>query len=115
MDAPKRPRNKRESPGGSSAIPVRFRSGAISGKGYMETLSEQGMYLQIDQPPPLHSDASVALDTPDGRRLEVHGRVIWTTAERSGANGNGSPGFGVVLEASGPDFHAFIAALEDSR
>jgi Tfp pilus assembly protein PilZ len=117
MDAPKRPRNARQSPGASSAIPIRFRSGSISGKGYMQNVSEAGMYLQIDHPPPLHADATVALDTPDGRKLEVHGRVIWTTAERAAANGNGNgnggaPGFGVVLEASGPDFHQFVAALE---
>jgi hypothetical protein len=91
-------------------IPARYASGAIRGQGYLRNLSKQGMFLRCDRLPQPRDEVRISIEHPGGGKLEVGGRVMWTTAELPDA-AEVQPGFGVLVETGLEAYLEFFEGL----
>ena len=83
----------------SQRIGVRVACRSLESRGYLQNISEHGMCLEIDRLPPSGAEVWITIESPDGRKLEVTGRVIWAT-EVSYPGSTGAGRFGVVVEGN---------------
>jgi Tfp pilus assembly protein PilZ len=91
-------------------IPAQFTSGTLRGQGYLRNLSKQGMFLRCDRLPQPRAEVHIVIEHPQGGKLEVMGRVMWTTAELPDAP-QVTPGFGVLIESGTAAYLAFFESL----
>jgi hypothetical protein len=101
----------------SRRIGVRVSSQSGESCGYLQNISEKGMCLQIDRLPPSGAQVRIAIESPEGPKLEVVGRVIWTT-EFTDPGSTGADRFGVIVEGNSgfqEFFEILIESLDDSQ
>jgi Tfp pilus assembly protein PilZ len=106
LSPPERRRLRRHRKG----IPARFQCGLVRGWGYVRNLTEDGMFLNAEQLPKVNSEITLTLESPTGEKVEVGGRVIWTTAELP-ASKAAIPGFGVSVKNGIRAYRQFFESL----
>ena len=79
------------------------------GTGRIRNLSREGLFVCTQFLPEPDEPVRVVLETPNHRKVEVHGRVRWTT---SGLPEDEYPrGFGLRIEDPGPHYADFFEDL----
>jgi uncharacterized protein (TIGR02266 family) len=71
-------------------------------------ISERGLFLATDNPPPVGALLHLKLMSDDGESIEVEGTVVWS--RRAGERG-GPPGAGVELAELDAEQFAAVARL----
>jgi Tfp pilus assembly protein PilZ len=84
--------------------------GALQGQCSVRNLTKEGMFLNADRLPKLYAEVALILEAPSGHKVELGGRVIWTTAELP-ASKAAAPGFGVRVETGIEAYRQFFESL----
>lgn len=87
----------------ATSISVDYSSGDNFLFSYIENISEMGIFIRSDSPPPIGTELTVRFNAPDGgAQLELEGRIVWINPVR--VNGeNLNPGMGVRFRALTPE------------
>jgi Tfp pilus assembly protein PilZ len=91
-------------------VVARFQCGPVSGEGYLCNMSKDGMFLRAEPLPRPRTDVLITIESPHGDKVEVRGRVVWTTAEMPNAR-EIPPGFGVQVEEGSRSYREFYESL----
>ncbi len=91
-------------------IPAKFSSPTMHGTGHVKNLSKQGLFMRTNVLPEPGEEVSVIILTRDRRKIEVIGRVRWTTAQL-GPETPAQPGFGMYIERASDEFVEFFTDL----
>lgn len=78
-------------------------------RGRIKNLSKQGMFIRAAKLPRSGQPVRIRFETSSEHKIEVVGRVRWTTAELQ--REDITPGFGVLLESPGVDYREFFKTL----
>ena len=92
-------------------LSVLIESNGTYTRGHIKNLSKTGLFLRSTVLPESGSIVRLKFETLEGKKIEVEGRVRWTTAGLP--TDEARSGFGVLLENPGEDFRAFFASLAD--
>jgi Tfp pilus assembly protein PilZ len=88
---------------------VLFRSESLFGEGHITSISDGGVFVQSEQIPRRGERVWILFHDPSPR-LEVVGKVRWTSRENPGS----APGFGVEVEHIGSAYRQLVESLRDS-
>ncbi len=91
-------------------IPAKFSSPTMHGTGHVKNLSKQGLFMRTNVLPLPGEEVSVIILTRDRRKIEVIGRVRWTTAQLGGRT-PAQPGFGMYIDRASDAFVEFFTDL----
>jgi Tfp pilus assembly protein PilZ len=80
-------------------------------QGHIKNLSKNGVFVRGSVLPEPGSQVRLKFETLGGSKIDVAGRVCWTTAGLP--KEDAASGFGVLLDDPGEDFREFFAALLD--
>ncbi len=90
-------------------LSVLIETGGTYTQGHIKNLSKTGLFLRSTVLPEPGSIVRIKFEPLEGKKIEVEGRVCWTTAGLP--KDKAKSGFGVLLENPGEDFRAFFAGL----
>lgn len=88
---------------------VLFRSESLFGEGHITSISDGGVFVQSEQVPRRGERVWLLFHDPTPR-LEVVGRVRWTSSEAPGS----ASGFGVEVEHIGKAYRQLVESLRGS-
>jgi Tfp pilus assembly protein PilZ len=91
-------------------IHVAFEAGNLRGKGHIKNVSKKGLFLRTAVLPPVGSDVRVIFPDRTGTKIEVRGKVRWTTAQLP-ATEKAKPGFGVQIVRDNQAFNEFFEQI----
>lgn len=91
-------------------IPAKFSSPTMRGTGHVKNLSKQGLFMRSNVLPGPSEEVSVVILASERRKIEVIGRVLWTTAQLGGRT-PAQPGFGMCIERASDEFVEFFSDL----
>ena len=80
-------------------------------QGRIKNLSKTGVFVRGSVLPEPGSQVRLRFETLEGEKIEVSGRVRWTTAGLP--KEDAASGFGVLIDDPGDDFRAFFLTLLD--
>ncbi len=87
------------------SLPATYVLGLSQGEGYVENLSADGLCLRSPMIPKEGEHVVITFTTPNGRKVEVEGRIQRITEDATGPSG-----FGVSLSSFGDDY---LVVVED--
>ena len=90
-------------------VPISFESGDLRGKGHVKNVSKGGLFVRADALPEPGSEVRVLFHTQQGRKVEIHGIVVWSTAELEQPDAR--PGFGLRFEGASEQFREFYEQI----
>ncbi len=90
-------------------VPASFESGELRGKGHVKNVSKGGVFLRADVLPESGSEIRILFHTQQGRKVEIWGTVVWSTAELNQPDAR--PGFGVRFEGVSEQFLEFYEQI----
>ena len=92
-------------------LSVLIESGGSYSQGHIKNLSKTGVYVRSTLLPEPGAEIRLKFETITGQKIEVSGRVRWTTAGLP--KEDGQSGFGVVFESVGDDYLEFFSELAE--
>ncbi len=90
-------------------VPASFESGELRGKGHVKNVSKGGLFLRTEVLPEPGREVRVLFHTQQGRKVEIQGIVVWSTAELE--HPDARPGFGVRFEGASEQFLEFYEQI----
>ncbi len=87
------------------SLPATYIAGHARGKGYVKTLSADGLCLRTPMLLKEGEHVVIAFTTPNGRKVAVEGSIRWITEDTTTPSG-----FGVRLSRFGDDY---LVVVED--
>jgi len=93
-------------------LSVLIESGGSYSQGHIKNLSKTGMLVRSSLLPEPGAEVRLKFETLEGHKIEVSGRVRWTTAGLP--KDEVQSAFGVLFEAPGEDYLEFFATLAES-
>ena len=94
-------------------IPAAFEAGGLRGNGHVKNLSKEGLFLRTDNPPAAGVKVRVLFHNRDGSKVEVNGRVAWTTEQlpEEEAGPEVRPGFGMHFVGERDEYLTFFEQI----
>ncbi len=83
----------------SSRLEVRFPNAPALANAWTTNLSQGGVFVETDSPPPLNSLVALTLVLPEGATLELSGQVVHVLSPATARAQGKRPGVGVSFEA----------------
>jgi uncharacterized protein (TIGR02266 family) len=93
-----------------TSIPAEFEAGEIKASGQIRNLNEGGLFVGTATIPAQGETVQLNFSVPGGARIELSGRVWWTTTD-SKEQRHRHPGFGLRLLEENSDYRSWIESL----
>ncbi len=90
----------------ASRLEVRFQSAPALSQAWTTNLSKGGLFVETDSPPPMNSVIELVLVLPEGKRVEIEGKVVHVLSPAQARQFGKRPGVGLAFD----DVHGEMAA-----
>ncbi|MFQ5513478.1 MAG: PilZ domain-containing protein [Myxococcota bacterium] len=91
-------------------IPASFTCDGLHGQGHIKNISKEGVFMRVSELPEAGAPVRITIEPPDGPKVEIAGRVAWTT-DQLPSDADAEPGFGLQLSERTDAFHDLLERI----